>query len=119
MNTGRLVNTPSSSTLTNRQVIVAPSEIVEEKRTSFSRRVWNDVQHIPAAVKRLLTNPSYMCITLSASFEGLLITGLSTFMAKYLERQFNVHTSRANLLIGTQSFLKHVFDGFLFLLSFF
>lgn len=57
-------------------------------------------RHIPRAVKRIITNPCYLCITLGIAIDGLIVTGASTFMAKYLERQFNVAPSKANLLIG-------------------
>lgn len=33
-------------------------------------------------------------------FSGFIITGASTFMSKYLERQFSVAPSKANMLIG-------------------
>lgn len=32
---------------------------------------------------------------------GLIVTGCSTFMSKYLERQFGVSPSKANMLIGS------------------
>lgn len=45
-------------------------------------------------------------------FSGLIITGASTFMSKYLERQFSVAPSKANMLIGW-------LFGFGFLIPFF
>ncbi|MFH4976664.1 hypothetical protein AB6A40_003373 [Gnathostoma spinigerum] len=62
--------------------------------------IWLDVRHIPIAIYRILTNGSYMLITLSMAVDGLIITGASTFMSKYLERQFSVPPSKANMLIG-------------------
>lgn len=38
--------------------------------------------------------------TLSTQISGLIVTGCSTFMGKYLERQFGVAPSKANMLIG-------------------
>lgn len=78
-------------------------ETDDAKRAPLWERLLQDLRHMPSSVQRLITNPSYMCITLAAAVEGLLITGLSGFMAKYLERQFNVASSRANMLIGISS----------------
>uniref|UniRef100_A0A7E4UYT0 Solute carrier organic anion transporter family member n=1 Tax=Panagrellus redivivus TaxID=6233 RepID=A0A7E4UYT0_PANRE len=38
--------------------------------------------------------------TMAVIHTGLIITGASTFMSKYLERQFGVAPSKANMLIG-------------------
>uniref|UniRef100_A0A914VA58 Solute carrier organic anion transporter family member n=1 Tax=Plectus sambesii TaxID=2011161 RepID=A0A914VA58_9BILA len=76
-----------------------------------------DIRHIPIAVYRLLTNGSYMLITLGMAVDGLIIAGASTFMSKYLERQFNVAPSRANVLIGCimvpMAGIGTMFSGFL------
>jgi hypothetical protein len=39
-------------------------------------------------------------LKLSHANLGLIVTGASTFMSKYLERQFGVAPSKANMLIG-------------------
>ncbi|VDN60463.1 unnamed protein product [Dracunculus medinensis] len=62
--------------------------------------IWLDVRHIPIAIYRTLSNGSYMLITIGMAVDGLIITGASTFMSKYLERQFSVAPSKANMLIG-------------------
>ncbi|TKR73690.1 hypothetical protein L596_020973 [Steinernema carpocapsae] len=62
--------------------------------------LWLDVRHIPIAIYRILSNGSYMLITLAMAVDGLIIAGASTFMSKYLERQFGVAPSKANMLIG-------------------
>uniref|UniRef100_A0A5S6R1R0 Solute carrier organic anion transporter family member n=1 Tax=Trichuris muris TaxID=70415 RepID=A0A5S6R1R0_TRIMR len=76
------------------------SVVDNECSTKCATRLWSDLQHIPVACFKLLSSPSYMCITLAASFAGLLISGFSGFTAKYLERQFSVPSSKANLIIG-------------------
>ncbi|KAI6240712.1 Solute carrier organic anion transporter family member [Aphelenchoides fujianensis] len=63
-------------------------------------QLWLDVRHIPIAIYRILSNGPYMLISLSMAVDGLIITGASTFMSKYLERQFGVAPSKANMLIG-------------------
>uniref|UniRef100_A0AC34RHL5 Solute carrier organic anion transporter family member n=1 Tax=Panagrolaimus sp. JU765 TaxID=591449 RepID=A0AC34RHL5_9BILA len=63
-------------------------------------QLWLDVRHIPIAIYRILLNGPYMLITTGMAVDGLIITGVSTFMSKYLERQFGVAPSKANMLIG-------------------
>ncbi|CDW52093.1 sodium independent organic anion transporter [Trichuris trichiura] len=81
-------------------IACVPSTALSERPTKCTTRLWNDLRHIPVACFKLLSSPSYMCITLAASFAGLLISGFGGFTAKYLERQFSVPTSKANLIIG-------------------
>ncbi|KAK6009011.1 sodium-independent organic anion transporter [Ostertagia ostertagi] len=63
-------------------------------------KLWLDVRHIPIAIYRILTNAPFMLITLAMAIDSLVVTGASSFMSKYLERQFNVPPSRSSLLIG-------------------
>jgi sodium-independent organic anion transporter len=73
----------------------------EEAQVGMVRRLLTDLLFMPRAVTRLLSNPCYLFITLAASVDGLLVTGFSTFMTKYLERQFNMRTSRSVMIIGS------------------
>ncbi|CAO4384955.1 unnamed protein product [Caenorhabditis nigoni] len=66
----------------------------------FWYKIWLDVRHIPIAIYRILTNWLFMIITLAMAIDSLVVTGASSFMSKYLERQFSVRPSKANLLIG-------------------
>ncbi|KAI6229960.1 Solute carrier organic anion transporter family member [Aphelenchoides fujianensis] len=64
-------------------------------------QLWLDVRHIPDRhLPHPLQRAPYMLISLSMAVDGLIITGASTFMSKYLERQFGVAPSKANMLIG-------------------
>uniref|UniRef100_A0A8R1DZ66 Solute carrier organic anion transporter family member n=1 Tax=Caenorhabditis japonica TaxID=281687 RepID=A0A8R1DZ66_CAEJA len=63
-------------------------------------KIWLDVRHIPIAIYRILTNGPFMIITCAMAIDSLVVTGSSSFMSKYLERQFSVKPSKANLLIG-------------------
>ncbi|KAI6231989.1 Solute carrier organic anion transporter family member [Aphelenchoides besseyi] len=85
----------------------AASNAVAESMPALKNRpgplwyqLWLDVRHIPIAIYRILSNGPYMLISLSMAVDGLIITGASTFMSKYLERQFGVAPSKANMLIG-------------------
>ncbi|CAB3400992.1 unnamed protein product [Caenorhabditis bovis] len=64
-------------------------------------KIWLDVRHIPIAIYRILTNGPFMIITLAMAIDSLVVTGASSFMSKYLERQFGVAPSKANVLIGS------------------
>ncbi|KHN74701.1 Solute carrier organic anion transporter family member 4C1 [Toxocara canis] len=73
---------------------------LQNNRGPIWYHIWLDVRHIPIAIYRILSNGSYMLITLAMAVDGLIVTGASTFMSKYLERQFSVAPSKANMLIG-------------------
>ena len=49
---------------------------------------------------RLMRNPVLMFITFGMAIEAAVIFGFSTFFAKYLESQFEVTASFADLLTG-------------------
>lgn len=54
----------------------------------------------PKAVMKLLKNPVYMLLNLTSVFEMVIVTGFITFVPKYLETQFDLRTSEANLYTG-------------------
>lgn len=49
---------------------------------------------------KLLKNPVYMLLNLASVFEMVIVTGFITFVPKYLETQFGLRTSQANLYTG-------------------
>ncbi|VDN07111.1 unnamed protein product [Thelazia callipaeda] len=73
---------------------------LQNNRGPIWYHIWLDVRHIPIAIYRIISNGSYMLITFAMAVDGFIITGASTFMSKYLERQFSVAPSKANMLIG-------------------
>ncbi|EJD76399.1 organic anion transporter [Loa loa] len=73
---------------------------LQNNRGPIWYHIWLDVRHIPIAIYRIISNGSYMFITFAMAVDGFIITGASTFMSKYLERQFSVAPSKANMLIG-------------------
>ncbi|MBN3310729.1 SO4C1 protein, partial [Amia calva] len=54
----------------------------------------------PLALKLLVKNPVFVCLSIAASMEGFLIGGLATFIPKYIENQFGTTSSYAALLGG-------------------
>ncbi|CAG5128907.1 unnamed protein product, partial [Candidula unifasciata] len=56
------------------------------------------------SVLRLAINPVYMCLTFATAFSILMVSGIMSFLPKYLETQFTIPASKANLLIGGVTF---------------
>lgn len=55
---------------------------------------------IPACMWRLATNPIYMVTTLGSCMELAIVSGFLIFLPKYLETQFSLGKSQANLFAG-------------------
>uniref|UniRef100_A0A0K0FEW5 Solute carrier organic anion transporter family member n=1 Tax=Strongyloides venezuelensis TaxID=75913 RepID=A0A0K0FEW5_STRVS len=81
-------------------VLAEQMPALKSKNGPIWYQLWLDVRHIPIAIYRILSNGSYMLITLAMAVDGMVIAGASTFMSKYLEGQFSVAPSKANMLIG-------------------
>lgn len=58
------------------------------------------LKEFPSAVKRLLKNDILLCRTASSVLHILPIAGLYTFLPKYLESQFQLTASKANMISG-------------------
>ncbi|XP_063806979.1 solute carrier organic anion transporter family member 2B1 [Pseudophryne corroboree] len=58
------------------------------------------VKVFPKVLLRTLKNPVYILIVLAQANMSAKVCGLATFMAKFLERQFSITASLANLMIG-------------------
>uniref|UniRef100_A0A8R1TPU4 Solute carrier organic anion transporter family member n=1 Tax=Onchocerca volvulus TaxID=6282 RepID=A0A8R1TPU4_ONCVO len=98
---GPLLPTDSEGTTTVQTVTIGESmPALQNNRGPIWYHIWLDVRHIPIAIYRIISNGSYMLITFTMAVDGFIITGASTFMSKYLERQFSVAPSKANMLIG-------------------
>ncbi|CAI5456009.1 unnamed protein product [Caenorhabditis angaria] len=82
------------------QATLLYSSIPARGRGPLWYKIWLDVRHIPIAIYRILTNGPFMIITIAMAVDSLVVTGASSFMSKYLERQFSVAPSKANVLIG-------------------
>ncbi|XP_043928627.1 solute carrier organic anion transporter family member 2B1 [Protopterus annectens] len=58
------------------------------------------IKSFPFILFRTLKNPIYLLVVLAQVNLSAMIAGLAVFMAKFLERQFTVTASHANLMIG-------------------
>ena len=59
------------------------------------------VADIPRSMWRLLCNPVYMVLVVGGCCEICIVSGFCVFLPKYLETQFGISKSSANLLTGT------------------
>uniref|UniRef100_A0A8C5C080 Solute carrier organic anion transporter family, member 2B1 n=1 Tax=Gadus morhua TaxID=8049 RepID=A0A8C5C080_GADMO len=75
---------------------------------AFFREYWSDNYHslslpppgFPRIALRTLQNPVFMLMCLGQVFCAGIIVGVVTFLAKFMERQFNLTASYATMLIG-------------------
>lgn len=58
------------------------------------------LRDLPASFKYLLCNPTFVFLSLAGASEGMLVSGLATFMPKIIESQFSIAASSAALLVG-------------------
>ncbi|XP_038048986.1 solute carrier organic anion transporter family member 4A1-like [Patiria miniata] len=67
------------------------------------RMAFSDVslKKIPFAIWGLLKNPVYMMVNVAAAAEFSIITGFVRFAPKFVQSQFQVKASMANLITGT------------------
>lgn len=55
---------------------------------------------IPACMWKLITNPVYITTCLGSCMELAIVSGFLVFLPKYLETQFSMGKSQANLFVG-------------------
>lgn len=52
------------------------------------------------AIVILVTNPTFMCVSIAGACEGFLMQGLATFLPKMIQNQFNLTPSEAAMYVG-------------------
>ncbi|NXF87927.1 SO2B1 protein, partial [Eubucco bourcierii] len=57
-------------------------------------------QGFPRVLLRTLCQPLFLPVVLAQASLGAMVSGLATFMGKFLERQFSVTASQANVAMG-------------------
>lgn len=66
------------------------------------------VHHCPSGFPRIalrtLKSPIYLLVVLAQVNLAALLSGLATFMAKFIERQFTQTISFSNMMIGENEF---------------
>ena len=83
-------------------IVLKPSEAYaglgekEMSRKNFGKS-WQDIL---LTLKVLLTNPTWVLLTITGTFQGGAITSFSTFLPKFLQFQFNLTPSIAAIVAG-------------------
>ncbi|CAG5116727.1 unnamed protein product, partial [Candidula unifasciata] len=75
------------------------------KETQVSANIDKTGQHrgfmdILLSIKYLLTNVPFMLINMAAAADGILLSGFSTFMPKFIEYKFGLSSATAALYVG-------------------
>ncbi|KAL7741793.1 hypothetical protein ACLKA6_000398 [Drosophila palustris] len=60
-----------------------------------------DIKDIPQSMLRLVKNPVYIVTCLGACMELMIVSGFVVFLPKYLETQFSLGKSQANIFTGS------------------
>ena len=68
--------------------------------TESSSEYGRNIKQIPQCMWRLISNPVYIVTCLGSCMELSIVSGFLTFLPKYLETQFTVGKSEANIAAG-------------------
>uniref|UniRef100_H3ABP2 Solute carrier organic anion transporter family member n=1 Tax=Latimeria chalumnae TaxID=7897 RepID=H3ABP2_LATCH len=79
---------------------VKSREIRSETKKNKSLTLLEFIKKFPHILLRTLKNPIYLIVVMGQVNLSAMVAGLATFMAKFMERQFTITASFANLLIG-------------------
>ena len=77
-----------------------PMEFLTNMRRVSICLLFSLITDIPRSVWRLLCNPVYMVLVIGGCCEICIVSGFCVFLPKYLETQFGISKSAANLLTG-------------------
>lgn len=77
--------------------------IITSAKTTVVTNVALCVTDIPQSMWHLMTNGVYMITCFAACMEVAIVSGFVVFLPKYLETQFGIGKSDANLLTGDVS----------------
>ncbi|KAF1401972.1 Solute carrier organic anion transporter family member 2B1, partial [Spheniscus humboldti] len=76
-----------------------PKEVGEVLRIALLA-LHTNTSYFPLVLLRNLSHPVYLLVVLAQVNLSAMVAGLATFMAKFLERQFSLTASLANMIIG-------------------
>lgn len=96
---GTLTTTTSSTTDQHHQHRRTDSSTTHHE-VPLKQKYGRDIKDIPASMWRLLCNPIYMVTCLGSCMELAIVSGFVVFLPKYLETQFNIGKSQANVFTG-------------------
>jgi len=81
-----------------------PDSINRKKNTCIKTTKSKDSQStmklLPIAVWSLVSNPTYMFVCLASGLDGFLVSGLATFLPKFIEKQYQLPNGLAAQIVG-------------------
>ncbi|KAH8285733.1 hypothetical protein KR018_001274 [Drosophila ironensis] len=82
-------------------VAVTSKEEQSQPPPSVDTGYGKDIKDIPQSMLRLVKNPVYIVTCLGACMELMIVSGFVVFLPKYLETQFSLGKSQANIFTGS------------------
>ena len=58
------------------------------------------VGDFPSATRSLLSNVTFVALSIAGATEGIILAGFATFIPKFIESQFSVAASLSALMVG-------------------
>jgi len=78
-----------------------PASINRKRDTTLvNKEKEGKLKPLPAAIWALVTNPTYIFVSLAGGVDGLIISGLSAFLPKFIEQQYQISNGVAAQLVG-------------------
>uniref|UniRef100_A0A8C0G8R0 Solute carrier organic anion transporter family member n=1 Tax=Chelonoidis abingdonii TaxID=106734 RepID=A0A8C0G8R0_CHEAB len=74
---------------------------IEGSADSRGTSIASSISFFPVVLLRNLRHPVYLLVVLAQVNLSAMVAGLATFMGKFLERQFSLTASFANMIIGS------------------
>ncbi|XP_041103429.1 solute carrier organic anion transporter family member 5A1-like [Polyodon spathula] len=72
----------------------------KRQSVSSSLGLGNDIKDIPRAAVRILSNVTFLFVSLSYTAESAIVTAFITFIPKFIESQFDIPASNASIYTG-------------------
>ncbi|KAJ8011854.1 hypothetical protein DPEC_G00062600 [Dallia pectoralis] len=86
--------------------VSSDDEITKEKTSGKSKTVTSsmgfgkDIKELPKAAVRILSNVTFLFVSLSYTAESAIVTAFITFIPKFIESQFGIPASSASIYTG-------------------
>jgi len=81
-----------------------PKSINRKKNTCIKAEKTDDspgfAKALPSALLDLISNPTYMFVSLASGIDGLIISGLAAFLPKFIEQQYRLSNGLAAQIVG-------------------
>ncbi|XP_053388537.1 solute carrier organic anion transporter family member 4A1-like, partial [Mercenaria mercenaria] len=76
------------------------SETSKHANDELQQNFGKNWRNFPRAMFNLIRNPTFLFLSLSACVEGMIISGVATFGAKFLQEKFNLPAAFASFIMG-------------------